>query len=69
LQTYLIKGKKLRTSASGFFGRETAKALQQLKREAGLTPNGTADERTILLLNRSYATPPAPRLHSVNGKK
>ena len=68
LQAYLIKEKKLRTSASGFFGRATAKALQQLKREAGLTPNGTADERTILLLNRSYATPPAPRLHPANGK-
>ena len=68
LQAFLIKEKKLRTSASGFFGRATAKALQQLKREAGLPPDGTADERTMLLINRSYATPPAPRLHPANGK-
>jgi general secretion pathway protein A len=68
LQTFLIKEKKLRTSASGFFGRATARALQQLKREAGLTPTGTADERAVLLINHRYGTPPVPRLKSAVGK-
>jgi general secretion pathway protein A len=68
LQTFLVKEKKLSASASGFFGRATAKALQQLKREAGLTPNGIADERTMLLLNRRHGTPPAPRLQPATGK-
>jgi len=68
LQTFLIKEKKLHASASGFFGRATARALQQLKREAGLTPNGTADERTMLLINRRHGLPPAPTLQPATGK-
>jgi len=67
LQTFLIKEKKLLANASGFFGRATARALQQLKREAGLTPNGTADERTILFLNRRHGLPPAPTLQPAAG--
>jgi len=68
LQTLLIKEKKLLANASGFFGRATARALQQLKREAGLTPDGTADERTILYLNRRHGTSPTPTLQPAGGK-
>lgn len=69
LQTLLIKEGKLLTKASGFFGRATARALLQLKRDAGLSPNGTADERAIMLLNRRHGAEPLPRLQPATGKR
>ena len=68
LQRFLIREKKLQGKADGAIGKATVKALQLLQREAGLPADGTADERTMLLLNSRYATPPAPRLHPANGK-
>jgi general secretion pathway protein A len=68
LQTFLARSRKFQARPGGVFGRATARALQMLQKEAGLPADGTADERTILLLNRSYATPPAPRLQPANGK-
>jgi len=68
LQTFLIREKKLPGRAGGIFGKATANAVQLLQKEAGLPPDGTADERTMLIINRSHGTPPAPRLQPPSGK-
>jgi general secretion pathway protein A len=69
LQALLVKGGWLQSVPDGLFGKATEAALQHLQREAGLPADGSADAKTMLLLNRSYAVPPAPRLNMANGKK
>lgn len=69
LQAALRQRKELRVDTTGTFDRATVSALQQVQREAGLTPDGMVDQRTLLLLNRTFASPPTPRLQPTTGKR
>lgn len=69
LQTVLRKGQQFTGEVTGIFDKATITALRQVQQNAGLPPDGSADQRTLLLLNRSYATPAPPRLQRTTGEK